>query len=265
MPMTESRFLGRGVMALVIAVQLLPVAAVTLNAVSDEWSDSLLPTSYGSRWIAQAFQDPRLLAAIWHSLTISFATLAASALLTVPAVLAGHFYFPVLDRLLSTLVIVPYAVPGIVLALGLLHLYSGNYGIVLNGTPWVLILAYVPLGASFYYLPIKNNLRAIPAIEIFEAGRLVGASDFEILRAILLPTLGPALIVGFVMNFTLAISEFVYANLLVGGRFPTLQIFLYVLREGSGHVSSIVILVYFAVVWTATSLMVAALSRWRSA
>jgi putative spermidine/putrescine transport system permease protein len=263
--MFESRNFGRAAIVLVITVQLLPVCAVILNAVSDEWSSTLLPTNYSTRWMTQALQDPRLLEAIWHSLAISFATLAVSAFVTVPAVLAGHFYFPALDRLLSALVIVPYAVPGIVLALGLLHLYSGNYGIVLNGTPWVMILAYVPLGASFYYLPIKNNLRAIPATEIFEAGRLVGASDFKILSAILVPTLVPALIVGFVMNFTLAISEFVYANLLVGGRFPTLQILLYVLREGSGHVSSIVIVVYFAVVWTATSLMVAALSRWRSA
>ena len=75
----------------------------------------------------------------------------------------------------------------------------------------------------------------------------------------------PALIVGFVMNFTLAISEFVYANLLVGGLYPTLQIFLYVLREGSGHVSSVVIVVYFILVWLSTSVMVLALSRRRSA
>jgi putative spermidine/putrescine transport system permease protein len=166
---------------------------------------------------------------------------------------------------MAALVVVPYAVPGIVLALGLLNLYSGNYGIVLNGTPWVLILAYVPLGASFYYLPIKNNLRAIPAVEIFEAGRLVGANDFSIIWRIILPTLVPALIVGFVMNFTLAISEFVYANLLVGGLYPTLQIFLYVLREGSGHVSSVVIVVYFMLVWLSTSVMVLALSRRRAA
>ena len=61
---------------------------------------------------------------------------------------------------MAGLVILPYAVPSIVLALGLLRLYSGNYGIVFNGTPWVLIFGYMPLAASLYYIPIKNNLRA---------------------------------------------------------------------------------------------------------
>ena len=96
----------------------------------------------------------------------------------MPAVLAAHCYLPTLDRWLAALVIVPYAVPGIVLAVGLLRLYAGNYGIVLTGTPWILIFGYVPLGASFFYVPIKNNLRASPVQRDLEAGRILGASDF---------------------------------------------------------------------------------------
>ena len=60
---------------------------------------------------------------------------------------------------------------------------------------------------------------------------LVGASDLAIMRRIVLPCITQGLIVGFVMNFTLAISDFVYANLLVGGLFPTLQIFMDVLQR----------------------------------
>lgn len=257
----EGGYGSRTIILLVLGVQILPVLAVVLNSVGADWSGTVLPKYYTLQWVEATLSDPRLIEAIWHSLEISLGTLVASAVVTIPAVLAGHFYFPTLDRFMAALVVVPYAVPGIVLAIGLLHLYSGNYGVVLNGTPWVLVFAYIPLGASFYYLPMKNNLRAIPAIEIFEAGRLVGANDFHIICRIILPTLAPALIVGFVMNFTLAISEFVYANLLVGGLFPTLQIFLYVLREGSGHVSSTVIVVYFAVVWLSTGVMAFALSN----
>ena len=160
----SGHFGGKSIIALVVMVQLLPVVAVLLNSVGDDWAGSILPKRYSLQWIEATLSDPRLIQAIWHSLIISGGTLIASAFVAVPAVLAGHFYFPFLDRCMAALVVVPYAVPGIVLALGLLNLYSGNYGIVLNGTPWVLILAYVPLGASFYYLPIKNNLRAIPAV-----------------------------------------------------------------------------------------------------
>ena len=59
----------------------------------------------------------------------------------------------------------------------------------------------------------------------------------------------PALVVGIVMNFALAISEFVYANLLVGGLLPTLQILMNVMSRGSGHLLSVLIAAYFIVVW----------------
>ena len=139
----------------------------------------------------------------------------------MPAILVAHCYFPTLDRWMAGLVILPYAVPSIVLALGLLRLYSGNYGVVLNGTPWVLIFGYMPLAASLYYMPIKNNLRALQVDELFEAGRLSAPAIFIMWR-IVLPCVKQGLIIGLVMNFTLAISDFVYANLLVGGHFPTL-------------------------------------------
>lgn len=250
-------------LGLILALQAVPVIAVLVNAFAGEWSSTILPQDYTTGWVTAMLADPRMVTAIGNAFFVAIAALVVSALLTVPAVLAGHFYWPTLDRALGALVVVPYAVPGIVLALGLLHLYSGNYGIVLNGSPLILILAYVPLGASFFYLPIKNNLAALPTAEIFEAGWLVGASDLTILRRIILPSLVPAIIVGSVMNFTLAMSEFVYANLLVGGAFPTLQTFLFMLRAGSGHSLSVVIIVYFVVVFASTGVMVLMLSRER--
>ena len=63
------------------------------------------------------------------------------------------------------------------------------------------------------------------------------------------------------MNFALAISEFVYANLLVGGFFPTLQILMNVLSSGSGHLLSVLIAAYFIIVWAATSLLLTVTSR----
>lgn len=249
------------VIILVVILQVLPVVAVTLNAVATDWAGTILPEGYTTEWIAKVAADPRFAEAVRNSLYISVATLVAAAVITIPAVLVAHCYLPGLDRWLAALVVVPYAVPGIVLALGLLRMYAGNWGIVLTGTLWILVFGYIPLGASFFYVPIKNNLRALPVKDIFEAGYLVGASDLSILRRIILPSIAPAIVVGLVMNFALVISEFVYANLLVGGFFPTLQIFMNVLRGGSGHVLSAVVAAYFIVVWIVTTVMLTAFSR----
>jgi putative spermidine/putrescine transport system permease protein len=260
-PRDRARKAQVAVIGLFVLIQLLPVAAVALNAFAGDWAGTVLPESLTAKWVVQIFGDPRFDQALWNSLMISFGAMAFSALVTIPAVLAGHCYLPTLDRWLGALVILPYAVPGIALALGLLRIYSGQYGVQLNGTPWVLIFGYVPLGATFYYLPIKNNLRAVPVQEILEAGHLVGAGDFAIMRRVILPSIMRGVVVGLVMNFALAISEFVYANLLVGGFYPTLQIFMNVLREGSGRLTSVVVTVYFAVVWILSTAVVAAMSR----
>lgn len=254
--MVRSRRLGSFVIGLVIIVQLLPILAVALNAFAVDWDGSVLPRSLTLQWARQMLGDPRFLEAMGNSLIIAGLTLVVSAIIVIPAVLVAHCYLPVLDRVLAALVILPYAVPGIVLALGLLRIYSGNYGLVLTGTPWVLVFGYIPLGASFYYLPIKNNLRAIPVTDIFEAGRLVGATDLTIMRRIIVPSVLPGIFIGLVMNFALVISEFVYANLLVGGMFPTMQILMNVLRGGSGHLTSAVVAAYFLVVAFVTLMVI---------
>jgi putative spermidine/putrescine transport system permease protein len=245
--------------AIYLALMILPVVAVALNAVGTTWAGTVLPEGYSAQWMINAATDPRFTAALINSVVLASGTLVVSAFVCVPAILVAHCYFPALDRWLAALVVLPYAVPGIVLALGLLRLYSGNYGIQLNGSPWVLVFGYIPLGASFYYVPIKSNLRALAVAELFEAGALVGASDFAIMRRVILPSIARGLVVGLVMNFTLVISEFVYANLLVGSFFPTLQIFMNVIRAGSGHLTSVVVTAYFLVVWIATSIVAAML------
>lgn len=247
--------------ALLGVLQLLPILAVFLNSVAVDWAGTILPDGYTLGHVRNILADPRFVQSIQNSLIVGFGSLVVTPFFVVPAILVAHCYFPTLDKYIAGLVILPYAVPGIVLALGLLRIYSGNYGIVLTGSPWVLIFGYMPLAAPLYYVPIKNNLRGLRVIELFEAGRLLGASDALILWRVVLPCVKQGLIIGLVMNFTLAISDFVYANLLVGGHFPTLQIFMGVLNGGSGRKLSVLITTYFLVIFVATAIVMWVTSR----
>lgn len=259
--MRERRWLDWILVALVAAFQLLPIFAVALNAFATEWAGTVFPEGYTLEHLRVITADPRFIQSIYNSLIVGVGSLILTPLIVVPAVLIAHCYFPVLDRWMAVLVILPFAIPGIVLALGLLRIYSGNYGIVLTGTPWVLIFGYMPIAAPLYFVPIKNNLRSLRLTELFEAGRLLGASDFSIFTRIVVPCIKQGLIIGLVMNFTLAISDFVYANLLVGGHFPTLQIFMGVLNGGSGRKLSVLITAYFLVIFASTAIVVWAASR----
>jgi putative spermidine/putrescine transport system permease protein len=232
---------------------LLPVAAVGLNAFATDWAGSLLPLGFTLDWARKVLADPRFLQAFGNSMLLGLGATALSAAVCVPAILVAHTTAPRLDRLFAGLVILPYAVPGIVMALGLLKLYAGEFGLVLTGTPWLLVYAYVPLAASLYYVPVKNALRGLNTQELMEAGALLGIGDVRLLWRVILPSVRQSVVIGVILNFTLVVSEFVYANLLVGGQFPTLQIFMFVLRGGSGHLQSVLILVYFGLVLVATT------------
>src|SRR2546430_7594311 len=115
--MAEKPTLGHWIaIGVLVFLQAMPVLAVALNGFATDWAGSVLPEGYSLKWLNQMLADPRFLTSVRHSLLISVGTLIISALATVPATLVAHCYFPALDRWLSALVILPYAVPGVVLA-----------------------------------------------------------------------------------------------------------------------------------------------------
>lgn len=244
---------GYILVGLALALMLLPVMAAGLNAFATDWAGSLLPLGFTLDWAKKMLADSRFARAFGNSMLLGLGATALSAAVCVPAILIAHAIAPRLDRLFAALVILPYAVPGIVMALGLLTLYAGQFGLILTGSPWLLVYAYVPLAASLYDVPIKNALRGLNVTELLEAGSMLGISDTRLLWRVILPSVRQSVVIGVILNFTLVVSEFVYANLLVGGQFPTLQIFMYVLRGGSGHLQSVLILIHFALVLIATT------------
>ena len=154
--------------------------------------------------------------------------------------------------------VVPYALPQVVLVVGLLGIYAQD-PLVLIGTPWILLLGYLPLAFPLLYLPLKNNLRALQVHDLLDAGHLVGASDLVIARRVILPCVLPGLAVGLSMVFALSFAEFVFANMLVGGNYQTLAIYLFGQRQKVGQVTAVIVVIYFAVMWLSTVLALAML------
>lgn len=243
----------------VSALLLLPVLAVLVNALATDWYSGLLPAGLTLRWFGEVLGNPAFQSALGRSLLVAGGSVVLQALVSVPAILVAHCRLPRLDRWMERLVVLPYALPQVVLVVGLLGIYA-NDPLVLIGTPWILLGGYLPLAFPLLYLPLKNNLRALPVQDLLDAGRLVGASDPVIAWRVILPCVAPGLMVGLSMVFALAFAEFVFANMLVGGSFQTLAIYLFGQRQKVGQVTAVIVVVYFAAMWLST---VAALSLLR--
>ena len=125
--MAELGLRHRMVIGALIAFMLLPIAAVALNGFATEWAGSILPLGLTTDYVREILADPRFVQAIGNALIVAAGSLIVTSLICIPAILVAHCYFPEIDRWMAALVVLPYAVPGIVLALGLLRIYSGNY------------------------------------------------------------------------------------------------------------------------------------------
>lgn len=230
-----------GVTALIL---LLPIAATVIYAFSSSWGATILPDGLTTRWFEQLLSDPRFMAAMGRSFFICLATLAFSTLLVLPAVFAVFYYFPKLKDLMEILIILPFAVPPVVSSVGLLQIYAGEpFEIV--GTPWILVGTYFTIAVPFMYRSLANGLEGINLKDLIDAAHLLGASTFSAFMRCILPNLNRALLASLFLSFSFLMGEFVFANILVGTRFETLQIYLYTKRMTSGHFNAAIVATYF--------------------
>lgn len=242
---------------LLFIILALPLVATFLYAISSEWSNTILPEGYSLTWFIQLWSDGRFLTALGHSLLICFGALLFSLVLVLPAMFVIAYYYPRLDAVMNVLILMPFAVPPVVSSVGLLQLYSSS-PLMLTGTPWILIGCYFTLALPFIYRAIANNMQAINLKELIDAAHLLGASTWQAALFVVLPNLRKGVLIAVLLSFSFLIGEFVFANLLVGNRYETLQVYLYNMRNGSGHFTSALVISYFFVVllvtWLANAL-----------
>ncbi len=100
---------------------------------------------------------------------------------------------------------VPVAVPGLSLALGMLWAYL-YLPIPIYGTIWVILVAYITkFLAQGYRITSSGLLQVAP--ELDEAARISGASSLRALRQITAPILWPSLLSSWILIFILAALE----------------------------------------------------------
>jgi putative spermidine/putrescine transport system permease protein len=156
---------------------------------------------------------------------------------------------------MNLLILLPFAVPPVVSSVGLLQLYADG-PIPIVGTPWVLIGTYFTIALPFMYRALANSLQGINLRDLMDAAHLLGASTPRAFVSIVLPNIRKGLLASLFLSFSFLLGEFVFANILVGTRFETLQVYLYNMRQTSGHFTSALVMSYFfftlLLTWLAT-------------
>ena len=132
---------------------------------------------------------------------------------------------------LEVISMLPYAIPGTVLSIGVILAWSGSIlGISLYNTIWIILVAYLARYLSF---SMKTSSAALLQVHssLEEAARVCGASHTESLADITLPLIRPAMVSGFFLIFLPAMREVTTSILLYGPNSRTLGVQIYSLRD----------------------------------
>jgi len=240
-----------------IALLAVPALATLLYSLSRQWGATILPEGLTLDWYIKLLHDTRFLVAFGHSLLIAVGTLLLATVVMVPTTFVVAYYFPTLDRWMNIVILMQFAVPPVVSSVGLLQLYADG-PLPMVGTPWVLLGCYFTIALPFLYRALATALQGIGMNDLMDAAHLLGASTFRAFMYVILPNIRKALMAALFLSFSLLLGEFVFANMLVGGRYETLNVFLYSIRATSGHYTSAIVMGYFiftlCVTWVATRL-----------
>lgn len=229
------------VLGLFAVFYLTPILATFFYASSTKWEKTIVPSDFTLRWFQQLLSDPQFLSAVLRSLLLAVLCTLSILLLLVPSLIWIYLYLPRVDRFLQKIVLLPYAIPGVILVTALLRTYSKT------SLPMFLVL----LGALFItmmpvaYLGISNQMKLVNIRELVEAAETLGASSFQIISSVLLPSLRLGTTLVSLLVFSSVFGEYMLTNLLIGGRFETLRIYMLRRMNENGHVASAVMILYF--------------------
>ncbi len=225
--------LGRARLPVEIALWLV-IAAILVLPMAGLLATSLVP-AYGvplrldtlslDGWHEALFRQPATRRAFVNSFLLSAGAAALLMALCLPLAWLMERHKTRAGQLFDSLLDLPYALPGVVLAIAMILLLINLpfTEATLYGTIWIIFLAYLARFLAVMFRPVQSSLRQLdPAMD--EAARAVGAPLWRRLRDIILPLSAPAAAAGAILVFLTAFNELTVSALLWSSGTETLGV-----------------------------------------
>ncbi|WP_368541883.1 ABC transporter permease [Enterobacter soli] len=234
---TENSGANAGVFTLPIVVlmafvgsiaAIMPGASMALSGVLGTLSGGVTLSNVTlSHYAALFSQQGDALSALGTSLSLA---LAAACITGALGLMAS--WLAVVQKIkgrgvLDALSLMPAALPGIVVGVGLILLWNQRFWPVSPYNTWgMLLLSYCCLLLPWPVRYVGSALRQLGG-NLEPAARVHGASAFQALRYIVLPLVSPALLAAMLMVFAIASRELVTSLLLAPAGTQTVSVFIW--------------------------------------
>ena len=206
-----------------------------------------------------AFADPRLFNSFKNTMYVGLVSATAGMLLySFMSYIISRTTFRG-RKALDFIAWLPWAVPGLVMALGFLWAYVGGIKLPfqLYGTIYLMMLVFLvrgmPLGVR-----VMNGAMVQLGGELEESSRVLGASWFYTFRRVIAPLLTPSFIGAWIITFVIAVRDLVTVIMLYGAKSRVLAVLTFEYWWGNQPERGMVIGLLLAFI----TLGLALLARW---
>jgi putative spermidine/putrescine transport system permease protein len=201
----------------------LPMLAVVLYSLATRWTAHILPDGYTlDHWIT-AITDARVQAAFARSISLATAVVAIDVAVVLPATYWARVRNPRIRTLVEVAAVVPFALPYVVIAFGILRL-TGEIAPFAQNTGWLLALAHAAVAFPFLYWALDGAMAAANVEQLSEAAETCGARPWQIIWRVVVPNVKSGLLTGGILVFATSFNEFALAQILAGAAFETVPL-----------------------------------------
>ncbi|EJL6744461.1 TPA: spermidine/putrescine ABC transporter permease PotC [Vibrio alginolyticus] len=209
-------------MALVYAFLYLPIIVLIVNSFNTnkfgmKWG------GFTTKWYETLVNNDSLMQAAWHSLNVAvFSATAATIIGSLTAVALFRYSFKGKGAVNGMLFVVMMS-PDIVMAISLLALF-----LVLGAQLgfFTLLIAHITFCLPFVVVTVYSRLNGFD-VKMLEAAKDLGASEWVILKQIILPLAKPAVAAGWLLSFTLSLDDVIISSFVTGPTYEILPLKIY--------------------------------------
>jgi putative spermidine/putrescine transport system permease protein len=200
--------------ALIVAFLLAPIALIALYAFNPSNVQSWPLHGLSTRWFSSAFHNDDMRQALWLSVRAALLATLIAILLGSAAAFAVHRFRFFGREVVSFVLILPIALPGIITGMALNSFFA--FGAVRFSLTTIVIGH-----ATFCIVTVYNNLLARlrrTQASLVEASMDLGADGWQTFRHITLPVVATALVAGGLLAFALSFDEVIVTTFTAGAQ-----------------------------------------------
>ncbi|GCD91875.1 ABC transporter permease [Nocardioides sp. LS1] len=240
--MTMSRGMRAALMAFTAVVLLViytPLVLVVLNSFNVDRTFTWPPPDLTLKWWDAAWHSSGARSALWTSVEVALLATAVALVLGTLASLGLQRTRFFGRNLVSLVIILPIALPGIVTGIALSNAFTTILGVGLS------LVTVVVAHATFCIVTVFNNVQArLQRLggNFEQASMDLGAGPFTTFRLVTFPMLRSALLAGALLSFGLSFDEIVVTTFTISPTDQTLPIWIFqnLFRPNQGPVVNVV-------------------------